>query len=232
MIALIDGDILTYRIGYASNDENWDICRWRLDEFLEDLLVFDLEVDDYEGWLTDGSNNFRKQIAKTLPYKGQRSNAKPTHYDALREHMQSSWGFKMETEQEADDAIGIRATELAGKGVICTIDKDLDNIPGPHYNFVKRVRYDVSVRDATRNFYRQILTGDRIDNVEGLKGIGPVKADRILGEETYSAYELYRRVVEAYGGDTERVKENAQLLWIRTKPNELWEPPTSTAEEA
>jgi len=197
---------------------------------LEDLLVFDLEVDDYEGWLTDGSNNYRRKIAKTLPYKGQRSTDKPVHYEAIRDYLQSNWGFKMETEQEADDAIGIRATELAGEGIICTIDKDLDNIPGPHYNFVKRIRYDVSEQQAIRNFYRQILTGDRIDNVEGLKGIGPVKADRILGEGTYSVQDLYRRVVEAYGGDTERVIENARLLWIRTKPNEIWQPPCITEE--
>lgn len=229
MIALLDADILTYRIGYASNTENWNICRWRLDEFLENLLVFQLEVDDYEGWLTDGSNNFRNKIAKTLPYKGQRSAPKPVHYDALREYMQGEWGFKMETEQEADDAIGIRATELGDKGIICTIDKDLDNIPGKHFNFVKGTLYDVSVSAAIRNFYRQILTGDRIDNVQGLRGVGPVKADRILGEGS-DPIELYERVVKAYDGDTERVVENGQLLWIRTKPGEIWKPPSPIEE--
>lgn len=229
MIALVDGDILVYRIGFSSNTENWNVCRWRLDEFLENLLVFQLDVEDYEGWLTDGSKNYRHQIAKTVAYKGQRKNEKPVHYDALRDYLQSNWGFKMETEQEADDAIGIRATELQGKGLICSIDKDLDNIPGPHYNFVKGLRYDVTVETATRNFYRQILTGDRIDNVEGLRGIGPVKADRLLGEGS-NPVELYERVVKAYDGDTERVVENGQLLWIRTKPDEIWQAPSSSKE--
>lgn len=229
MIALIDADILTYRIGYASNTESWEICRWRLDEFIENLLVFQLEVDDYEGWLTEGSNNFRHQIAKTIPYKGQRSNPKPVHYDALREYMQSEWAFKMETEQEADDAIGIRATELGDKGIICTIDKDLDNIPGKHFNFVKGTLYDVSVPTATRNFYRQILTGDRIDNVQGLHGVGPVKANKLLGESG-NARQYYERCLGAYDGDQERVVENGQLLWIRTKPGEIWQPPSIVEE--
>jgi hypothetical protein len=230
MVALLDLDIVTYRIGFSSNDVNWPICRSRVDEFLENLLVFQLDVDDYEGWLTDGSNNFRNAIAKTQPYKGQRKSDKPVHYDAIRNYLVTSWGAKVETEQEADDAIGIRATELGDDCVICTIDKDLDNIPGHHFNFVKNERYYVTVEAALRNFYRQILTGDRIDNVQGIRGIGPVKADRILGECTGRAVEYYQRVVEAFHGDSQRVIENAQLLWIRTKPGEIWQPPEVTEE--
>jgi hypothetical protein len=231
MVALIDLDIVTYRIGFSSNDVNWPICRSRVDEFLENLLVFHLDVDDYEGWLTDGSNNFRNAIAKTQPYKGQRKGDKPVHYEAIRNYLVSSWGAKVETEQEADDAIGIRATELGDDCVICTIDKDLDNIPGHHFNFVKNERCYVTVESALRNFYRQILTGDRIDNVQGLRGIGPVKADRILGYSSLVSSEYYRKVVEAYGGDSQRVIENAQLLWIRTKPGEIWQPPAETVKE-
>lgn len=230
MIAIIDGDILCYRIGFAANDVSWPICRSRLDEFLEDLLVHTLEAEDYKGFLTDGTNNFRKQIAKTLPYKGQRPGTKPVHYNDIRNYLVNEWGFVMETEQEADDAIGISATKLGDKSIICSIDKDLDNIPGWHYNFVKREKYYVTPEDATRNFYRQILTGDRIDNVQGLRGIGPVKADRILGEGPRSARQYYERCIDAYDGDTDRVVENARLLWIRTKENELWEPPDAAKE--
>lgn len=227
MIALIDGDILVYRIGFAANDVVWPICRSRVDEFLEDLLVLTLEAKDYEGFLTDGTNNFRKQIAKTLPYKGQRPGTKPTWYEEIRNYLVTEWKFEMQTEQEADDAIGIRATELGKEAVIVSIDKDLDNIPGWHYNFVKRERYYVNEDDALRNFYRQILTGDRIDNVEGIRGIGPVKANRILGEETRgrSSAEYYRACVKAYDGNSERVVENGRLLWIRRKSGEIWEPP-------
>ena len=229
MKALIDGDIIVYRIGFSSNDVDWPICKSRVDEFLETLLVFQLEdVIDYGGWLTSGEHNFRNAIAKTQPYKGQRKADKPVHYEAIRNYLVSAWGFKVETEQEADDAIGIAATEIGDACVICTIDKDLDNISGWHYNFVKNERYYVTVESALRNFYLQILTGDRIDNVQGLRGIGPVKGQRILGDDQSwdGGARYYAKCVEAYSGDRDRVIENGQLLWIRTKPGEIWQPPT------
>lgn len=238
MIALIDGDILVYRIGFAANNAPWPICRSRVDEFLENLLVFQLDVDDYEGWLTEGSNNFRNKIAVTVPYKGTRPGIKPVHYDQLRSYLVSNWGFTIETEQEADDAIGIRATELGEKALICSIDKDLDNIPGWHYNFVTKRKYHVDDATATRNFYRQILTGDRIDNVEGIRGVGPIKADRILDGDSeavssvhlHAATRFFRQACRAFDGDYARVVENGKLLWIRRQPGEVWTPPC-TAEE-
>ena len=229
MIALLDGDILVYRIGFAAENVEWPICRSRLDEFLETLLVFQLEVDDYKGWLTDGANNFRNALAVTVPYKGQRKGTKPKHYEAIRDYLVSKWEFLIEYEQEADDAIGIAATDVGDGSIIVTIDKDLDNIPGWHYNSVTKRKYYVTPYEATVNFYRQILTGDVVDNVKGLRGIGPVKADRILklGGRPCSEAEYYARVVEAYDGDRTRVDENGKLLWIRTKPGEIWQPPVS-----
>jgi hypothetical protein len=229
-----------YRVGFAAENVDWPICRSRLHEFLETLLVFQLEADDYKGWLTDGANNFRNAIAVTAPYKGQRKGTKPKHYEAIRDYFVSNWGFKIEYEQEADDAIGIAATDLGDESIIVTIDKDLDNIPGHHYNFVTKRKYYVTPDEAIRNFYRQILTGDVVDNVKGLRGIGPVKADRILGvaaglctnrnvSGSISEFEgeLYQKVVAAYDGDRARVDENGRLLWIRRQEGEIWQPPVS-----
>ena len=43
----------------------------------------------------------------------------------------------------------------------------------------------------------QTLTGDRADNIEGLVGVGPVSAEKILGD-TQSLNEMWNKVVEAY----------------------------------
>jgi hypothetical protein len=232
MIPLIDGDILNYRIGYASDTESWPICRSRVDQFLESLLGDQLCVNDYEGWLTDGANNFRNKIAVTVPYKGNRTGNKPIHYEAIRNYLVNDWEFKVETEQEADDAIGIAATKLGDEAIIVTIDKDLDNIPGWHYNFLKPLeerKYYVTDDEARTNFYRQILTGDRIDNVVGLRGVGPVKGSRILAG-LRDEVRMYEACVRAYGGDSERVVENGRLLWIRRHEGEIWSPPVLTKE--
>ena len=68
--ALIDADILVYRIGFASEDSSEAIAKARMREFLEDLLLFN-GFEDYTGYIS-GKNNFRTEIAKTEPYKGNR----------------------------------------------------------------------------------------------------------------------------------------------------------------
>lgn len=224
MKALIDADIVCYRIGFASQDANEKIVLARTAEFMEELVMKPW-VGDYQGFLT-GSNNFRKEIAKTATYKGNRTQERPIHYDLIREYLVSAWGCTVVENQEADDAIGIAAYEFKDpeEFIIMSIDKDLDMLRGWHYNFIKDVKYQIDEYEAIRNFYKQILTGDRVDNIVGLKGIGPKKADKIL-QGCLNEKALYEAVLEAYDGDKERVLENGQLLWIRRKEGELWQPP-------
>lgn len=73
-------------------------------------------------------------------------------------------------------------------------------------------------------FYSQIVMGDRADNIEGIHGIGPVKAKRLLSECT-TEQELYDKVLGAYDNDEERVITNARLLWLRRKEEDVWYPP-------
>jgi hypothetical protein len=225
MKALIDGDILVYRIGFASENEAESIAMARCSEFIEDLILFN-GFGEYQGYLT-GKTNFRNEIAVTAPYKGNRKSAKPKHYQLLRDYMESAWSFTMIEDQEADDAIGIAAYEMeVGEYCICSIDKDLDMLRGDHYNFVKDERYFITEEEGIKNFYKQLLMGDRVDNIIGIKGIGTVKAERLL-KECKNENEMYLAILEAYDGNAERVLENGRLLWIRRQHNQLWTPPSS-----
>ena len=226
MKALIDGDILVYRIGFASENESESIAMARCSEFIEDLILFN-GFGEYQGYLT-GKTNFRNEIAVTAPYKGNRKSAKPKHYQLLRDYMESAWAFTMIEDQEADDAIGIAAYEMeVGEYCICSIDKDLDMLRGDHYNFVKDERYFITEEEGIKNFYKQLLMGDRVDNIIGIKGIGTVKAERLL-KECKNENEMYLAILEAYEGNAERVLENGRLLWIRREPNQIWTPPNSS----
>jgi len=226
MKALIDGDILVYRIGFASENEPESIAIARCSEFIEDLILFN-GFGEYQGYLT-GKTNFRNEIAVTAPYKGNRKSAKPKHYQLLRDYMESAWSFTMIEDQEADDAIGIAAYAMeVGEYCICSIDKDLDMLRGDHYNFVKDERYFITEEEGIKNFYKQLLMGDRVDNIIGIKGIGTVKAERLL-KECKNENEMYLAILEAYEGNAERVLENGQLLWIRREPNQIWTPPNSS----
>ncbi len=224
MIALVDADVVAYRIAFGCNDEPEKVAIAKAAEFLEDLVFTFANADDCEGYLT-GKDNYRHEIAKTVPYKANRVAEKPKHLGIIREYMISAWAFSVQEKQEADDAISIRAYALGEEDyIICSIDKDLDNVRGWHYNFGKNERYFVKEEDAIRNFYRQVLTGDRVDNVPGLPGIGPKKAEKIL-QDCCTEEELYKAVLEAYKGDVVLLTEQAQLLWLRRKEGELWQPP-------
>ena len=220
-VALIDADIICYRVGFASEDVDEALCLARVTELLHDIVYLDLKCDDYKAYIT-GKGNFRYDIAVTEPYKGNRKDAKrPVHYEAIRNHLQRL-GAELVEGQEADDAVAIEAS--TNGGWIVSIDKDLDQVEGWHYNFVKKEEYYIEEFEGLKNFYSQILTGDRIDNIIGLKGIGPVKAAKILAD-CKTEREMYDACVKAYDGNIERVTENAKLLWLRRTPNQTWYPP-------
>lgn len=93
-------------------------------------------------------------------------------------------------------------------------------------------------------FLAQLLTGDTTDNIPGApaptkelaakygfrmgKGFGPVSAAAVLAPINVGGVEAlrigYRRVLECYQGDNERLVEMARLLWMRHRPEEMWQP--------
>ena len=224
-IALIDADILCYRVGFSTEDEPEEVALVKMDNYIEEIL-FGSQASEYEMFLT-GSNNFRKTLYPA--YKANRRNVpKPKHIQALRQHLIDVEGAVVSDGQEADDELGIRQTH---ETVICSIDKDLLMIPGRHYNFVKQEHSMVSNAEGRYNFYQQLLTGDRTDNIPGCTGIGPVKAAALLAgcqtKEEYNAVILQAYQQEfPHCSDEDREKHIniiGRLLWIRRKENEVWQ---------
>lgn len=226
-IALVDADVMVYRIGFASENDSESTARARLVEWFTDIVYIDLKCDDYSAWIT-GKTNYRYDIAKTVPYKGNRKDMKkPKHYEYLRDVLVRRLGAIVTEGEEADDAVAIASTENPSAWIV-HVDKDLDQLPGLHYNPVKCEKYTVTEFEGLRNFYKQILTGDRTDNIEGIHGIGPVKATKILSE-CKTEQELYEAVWKTYQKNElpqERLLENGQLLWLRRTPGQMWSLPS------
>jgi len=225
---LIDGDIIAYRAAFSTEQMGLSDTKAKVDdliEFILDKTVLFPEIGlDYVVYLT-GKGNFRHDIAKSHVYKGNRKSVqKPRHLQTARDHMESKYQAIISQGEEADDLIAMEAAKLDYKACVASIDKDMLQIPCWHFNIVRGDYIKVEPFGGIKFFYKQILTGDRADNIVGLWKVGEVKASKILdGADTED--ELWDRVIKAYDGDEERVIENARLLWLRREEAEIWQPP-------
>ena len=171
-----------------------------------------------------GTNNFRVDVATIQPYKGNRKAARPLHYQALRDYFIDKCGAIVTDGHEADDALGMCQRPDT---VICSTDKDLNMIPGLHYNWTHDKLYSVSGIEGLRNFYIQLLTGDTTDNIRGIEGVGPVKAAKAL-QGLVSEEDMYWKCLEMYEDSTyerpyEALLETGRLLWIMRQDGDIWD---------
>ena len=228
MKVLIDGDILTYRAAFSCEDQPLEDACDKIDCMVEDIMAatsFDMFSENYEMFIT-GKGNFRFDIQET--YKQNRSGKpKPEHLPGLRDYLVEAHNAKVSVDQEADDDIAIRATELGPNAIIASIDKDFLQVPCRHYNLNKKTTVKVDEFEGLVFFYTQILMGDKADNIFGIKGVGPVKAGKMLFNKK-TEYELYLSCIAAYEFDEEKVVENARLLWLRREEGQVWQPPAQS----
>lgn len=233
----VDGDILLYSVGFASQDEPVANAIKSMRSACENVL-YDVNAEGIDIYLT-GKTNYRNALGcGDYPYKGNRKSDKPIHFVALKEYMIETLGAIVVEGQEADDAMAIAACQH-GHG-IATLDKDLDGVPGLHYNWRKKEVYYVSPESADRFFYKQLLTGDSTDNIPGLyKRLGKKVMKKVYEplEEMDNPADMYSYVRKVYEDAYEDVgmclddKEvvlddwllrQARMLWMRREEGEMW----------
>ena len=178
----VDADSLIYRIALKT-DLSLKKAKEYYDKALEDIdWVVTAKVTKVA---LKGDGNFRYDIAED--YKGSRS-VKPIdealvkRRKQLNEYAYSLGHFKSDN-CEADDVVSIWAQEALDAGetyVIAHIDKDIDMVEGWHYNFTKETLYSIDAKEGWYKMCIQMLTGDSTDNIQGLRGIGPKKAEKLL----------------------------------------------------
>jgi hypothetical protein len=167
-----------------------------------------------------GGVNYRYEVAKTKPYKGNRDDAhRPTHEEAIKDHIKARWNTTVTDGIEADDAMGIAQTQIEGESCIISIDKDLDMIPGLHYNFLHEVHYEITEDEGWHKFCVQLMTGDATDNIPGIEGIGPKKAEKAL--DGLPSCDWIEEVARVYASKSGRedwfdyMIEQGTLIWIQ-----------------
>ena len=215
MKLLIDGDLVAYRTACSVGDNEHLIYKKLNQSIMIMLAVF--EAEDYRIFLSGKEQpNFRRVI--NPEYKANRNNVeKPYWLPLCLQYLSEVWEAEYVQGCEADDALGWFQTEDT---VICTIDKDLNMIPGKHYNFVKDSIYDVTPWEALQFFYKQMLIGDVSDNIKGISKIGPVKAAKLI-DILETEQEMFDVVYNKYN-DPKRFVMNACCLWIQQQRGITW----------
>lgn len=187
---------------------------------------------DLKVMLSPGGETFRHRVADYRPYKGNRKTShRPTYEQEIRKYIIENYVTVIAVDEEADDLLAIEQTKLGPHdSIILSLDKDLDQVPGLKFNFMHDIGYEVTEEQAVTNFCTQLLTGDSTDNIVGLPKVGPAAAAKALHgrtgydemmQEVMHMYQMKAPVEDWYA----YLKEMGQLVYIRRKAGEMWEPP-------
>ncbi len=229
MIALLDADIIMYRCAASAENDVVDAAIARTNDLINRIL-YETASDSYIGYLS-GSNNFRYDLYPD--YKAhRRDKPKPKWLEEVREHLVKHWGCRVTDGIEADDALGIDQDKELYETIICSLDKDLLQIPGRHYNFVSMESRIISPLNGLQNFYCQTITGDAADHIPAFDGKFRNTIPKFVQKLIDPVFEMDKEVdmfnysKSVYLDDT--YERNAKLLYIMKKENDYWTPPTTT----
>jgi len=222
---IIDADSLIYKDG--SRDVLND-AKLSLVERINHML--DVNETDKFALSLSHSVNFRKKI--DVNYKANRKDVpKPQWFNELTELLMTIGAFKIYG-LEADDVVSIIHMESKIDTMICSTDKDvLRQVPGVHFDYnyrknketgdtIKGNIVETSQEDAEKFLLEQTITGDSVDNIIGIKGVGPAKAKKILALGNEHALDVYINNFGIIEG-MKRFNNNYQLVYIKRSLSEL-----------
>lgn len=261
MQPLIDGDILLYEMGFSGQFKDKESGEEVLLPFPTLQEMIDVKISDICSqaggdeppiiYLTASQdivnlanmwpdNNYtyvegyRYSVAKTKPYKGNRTSPKPYHFLNIAAYLISEYNVKISVDGlEADDMMSIEQTSRDDT-IICSRDKDLRIAPGWHYSWECGRQREIgpyftdSVGTLMKNgdkiigyglkfFYYQMLVGDSVDNIPGVYGLGPAKAYTLLDHLTteQELESVVKSIYKKHGLSQDYYKEQQSLLWIQ-----------------
>ncbi len=224
MIALIDGDVLLHATLWETTNEKEAVSK--LHKNIEDYTDYSycdeciIAVGPLDG------KNYRddlypdyKQTTMRVKGRGER----PEHFKKVKDYLYSLDNVLIADNIEADDLLGILSRQLGDQSVIVTVDKDMDQLAGLHYNpkYNKERYYVVTEEEADRFFLKQLLMGDSMDKIPGLPKYGPIKAETIINSASTVA-EAASLVLDhyflVYDKDWKNYFiANGKLLWLQRK---------------
>ena len=206
MTLLIDADWLIYSSCCScEQDIKWDEHLHTLHADERDIHeMIDGRVEYYQKIAEDNDDvvmcftqypTFRHTIFPD--YKANRKNKrKPLAFHAVIEQINQKYKSESYTGLEGDDVMALLATSKKYPNpVIVSPDKDMMSVP---CTLLANDDMElITKKKADRHWMIQALTGDATDNYKGLEKVGPVTAEKILGDAK-TLPDMWNKVVEAY----------------------------------
>lgn len=250
---LLDADLLAYRAS-AANQRNYqwdaetssvaaneDAAQAFAEEEIEKLADH-LKADEVIVCLSDDFNSFRKDRVDPT-YKQQRNSVdRPVYLYDIKEWLATQYDTLRWTALEADDVMGIVATDpgRTDERIIVSADKDMMTIPGklwrPQANDLRKrpVIFEITPLQATLFHFWQTIVGDTTDGYPGAYGVGPKSpfaADVLAAESEEEGWDIVIDAFESKGFRERDALVQARLAhilqfedWDGRSPR-LWLPP-------
>ena len=232
---LLDADSLLYNVAHFHLDKESDFDIM-YEDFLAQVRAISNRIED-DGFIiedvvyffTTCSKSFRKELLPSYKENRPKNDTTSLVYEIkkyiIKELINENAPVSLDSELEADDLIPIWINNTDRDNcIICSIDKDLRQIEGAHFDYYKVKTGDVDefgydVKDyrgwsyTTKQegydlFLKQMLIGDNSDNIKGVEGIGKVGANKIVKG---SNFEKLLKVARAYK-DMDRMRLNVKLM--------------------
>lgn len=243
---LLDGDLIAYRIAAALETPiNWGNGLWTLHCYEDECnkaFVHKVESIKADTGLKEvvvaisSPTNYRKVI-NPLYKANRKATRRPMCLAPLIDFVKEEYSHVILDTIEADDVMGILATQDPDKYLIVSDDKDMLTIPDARIWKDGEVVH-ITEQEAYEHFITQALKGDPTDGYYGVKGVGEVTARKLIDKHRGTPWSLWEGVLKAYKGDEEEALLNARMariltaeLWDGDAPI-LWQPPINNEENA
>lgn len=211
---IIDSDSIFFKICYCTNDfeQACYIFDNKIKSIVETVKEKTKEDWKYVLYFQEKTKTFRKVLYPD--YKSNRKTELPPNFKDLKQWVKENHPFKLaDKNKETDDLIAEDANQFT---CICYIDKDLKQIYKSrfHFNYDKSELYKIDKKEATKNFYTQMIVGDSSDNIKGVKGKGIKYVNNLFKNQENYFYLTLKEYIKYYGTQQgwKRFRLNYELL--------------------
>jgi len=266
-IAIIDADTIVYASAGAAQKKDAETGELILEPVENAFsnaknkmlqILKNTACNDYRAFLTASADKGSFRAIAYPDYKANRlGKERPVYYKEVREYLIRQWDAEVVETIEADDAVCMFQYECyqgsfgldqsdniletiidaSWPSILCGVDKDLDQIPGWHYNYNKEVLYYVKPLEALKAFYLQLLCGDTADNIPRVKKGWRQKNYEEALMSCSCESEMYELALKTTKELKEKDNPEEYLLWVgnllhlRRYPDDCYKLPIIEAKD-